>query len=205
MPVILYERQRQILDFIAQYIQKNGYAPSLKEIAIAMNLSSLATIHEHLTQLQKKGVIQITGKGKSRRMEIVDKKLSNQDAGMRLPILAFFSDGETLQAFTASQAFLSVAPSMLSGQKRAFILQVKNDSLKDEGVLDGDFLVLEEQTDIHNNDVVVCLMDDGKARLRRFFKETTRVRLESVKSFKEPIFVEKIRIQGKVIANIRKY
>ncbi|GAI86197.1 unnamed protein product, partial [marine sediment metagenome] len=81
MPVVLYERQRQILDYMAQYIQRNGFAPPLRDIADSMGLRSLATIHEHLSQLQKKGVIRIIGKGKHRKVEIVDKKFAAMDTG----------------------------------------------------------------------------------------------------------------------------
>ncbi|MFC1711588.1 transcriptional repressor LexA [Patescibacteria group bacterium] len=205
MPVVLYERQRQIIDFIAQYIQKNGFAPSLKSIAKAMNLSSLATVHEHIEILARKGVIKKTGTRKNRVLEIVDKKLANQDQGIRLPILGFIAAGKPIEPFSDPNAFLHVAPAMMTGKKRAYVLQVRGSSMIEEGIFDGDYVVVEERHDVKNGDIVVALLETGLATLKRFFKEATRVRLEPANAKMAPIFATKVQIQGRVVAVIRKY
>lgn len=206
MPVIIYERQRQILDFLSQFIQRNGFAPSLSDIAKAMGLRSLATVHEHLSQLERKGIIKISGSGKRRKIEIVDKRLGDIDKGVRLPILGYFSEGSAIEPYPTPHAAYSVAPSMITGRKRSFILQVKDDLLSDEGILKGDFIILQEEPGkVEDETIVIALLDSNQAVLKRFFQETTRARLECVRSKKAPIFVDSIKIQGKVLGVIRNF
>ena len=204
MPVILYRRQKQILDFLSQYIQKNGFSPTLQEIAEALGVSSLATVHEHLTAMVKKGVIR-KYEGAIRGIEIVDQKLGKLTKGVELPILGFIAAGRPIEPYTDPQATLSVSPGMLSGKKRAFILQVKGNSMVEEGILDGDFVVVEQQETANNGDIVVALLENGFATLKRFFKEETRIRLEPANAKMSPIFAKKVRIQGKVVGIIRRY
>jgi len=205
MPVVLYERQRQILDFVSQYIQRNGFAPSLREIADAMGLRSLATIHEHLDQLQKRGVISITGRGKKRLIEIIDKHMAEVDKGVKLPILGLFSQGKQIEPYSVGHAFVGVAPSMISSRRRAIVLEVKDDSLVQEGIFKDDFLILEEEAELDNGDVVVALLEKKEALLKKFYQETTRVKLESLHGAQAPHYVQKIQIQGKVVGLIRRY
>ena len=204
MPVTLYKRQRQILEFITQYIQKNGFSPSLREIAEALGVSSLATVHEHLTTMVKKGIIK-RYHGAARGIEVVGKSLSELTGGIQLPVLGFIAAGAAIETYTDPSASLSVAPGMLSGKKRAFVLQVKGSSMIEEGVLDGDYVVVEEQEVANNGDIVVAILENGFATLKRFFKEATRVRLEPANSQMLPIFAKNVRIQGKVVGVIRRY
>jgi len=205
MPVVLYERQREIIDYISQFIQKNGTAPALKDIAEAMGLNSLATVHEHLEVLIKKGVIKKTGSRKNRSLEIVDKGLASMEHGVRLPILGFIAAGKPIEPFSDPNAFLNVSPSMVPGKKRSYILQVKGDSMIDEGILDGDYVVVEEEHNVANGDIVVALLENGLATLKKFFKEATRIRLEPANAKMVPIYSTDVQIQGKVIAVIRKF
>ena len=205
MPVTLYKRQRQIIDFISQYIQKNSYSPTLQEIADAIGVSSLATVHEHLGALERKGVIK-KYEGAVRGIELIDGMFSNKDsAGISLPVLGFIAAGQPIQTYTDPNATFGVSPSMVTGNKRSYVLQVKGDSMIEEGILDGDYVVVEEQPDVHNGDIVVALLDNGLATLKRFFKEATRVRLEPANSAMAPIYATKVRIQGRVVGVIRKY
>lgn len=204
MPVTLYKRQRQILDFLSQYIQKNGFSPTLQEIAESLGVSSLATVHEHLASMVKKGVIK-KYEGAVRGVEIVDKKLGELTKGVELPILGFIAAGKPIEPHTDPQASLSVSPGMLSGKKRSFVLQVKGDSMMEEGILDGDFVVVEQQETVNNGDIVVALLENGLATLKCFFKEATRVRLEPANAKMSPIFAKKVRIQGKVVGVVRRY
>lgn len=206
MPVILYERQRQILDYIAQYIQRNGFAPSLRNIADSMGLRSLATIHEHMSQLQRKGVIRIIGKGKTRKVEIVDKKYASIDAGVLLPILGFFSEGAPIEPYALPNATFAVAPSMITGKKRGFILKVKTNELADDGIFKNDLIVLEEEPgEIKDGQTVVAILDNGAAHLKKLFKEATRVKLEWLRAKKTPLYIPDVKIQGKVLGIIRKF
>lgn len=205
MPVVLYERQREILDFIVQFIQRYRFAPSLKDIAKAMNLNSLATVHEHIEILVRKGVLKKTGTRRNRGLEIVDKKLANMDMGVQLPILGFIAAGKPIEPFSDPNAFINVAPSMVSGKKRAYVLQVRGDSMVEDGILDGDYVIVEEKHEVHNGDIVVALLENGLATLKKFFKEATRIRLEPANAKMAPIYATEVKIQGKVIGLIRKF
>lgn len=204
MPVTLYKRQRQIVEFIAQYIQKYGYSPTLQDIADAIGVSSLATIHEHLEALVKKGVIR-KYEGAVRGIELLDRKLGRLTSGIELPIMGFIAAGKPIEPFTDPDASFKVSPTMVSGKKRAYVLQVKGESMVDEGILDGDFVVIEEQEEVKDGDIVVALLENGLATLKRYFKETTRVRLEPANSSMSPIFAKNVRIQGRVVGVIRRF
>jgi repressor LexA len=204
MPVTLYKRQRQILDFVAQYIQKNGYSPTLTEIAEALGVSSLATVHEHLGAMEKKNVIKRYD-GAVRGIELVDKKLGKLIQGVELPIMGFIAAGQPIEPYTDPHASLHVSPSLLTGKKRAFVLQVKGDSMIDEGILDGDYVVIEQQESANNGEIVVALLENGFATLKRFFKEATRIRLEPANAAMSPIFAKSVKIQGKVVGVIRRF
>ena len=204
MPVILYKRQRQILDFINQYIQKNGFAPSLTEIASALGVSSLATVHEHLAAMAKKGVIK-RFQGAVRGIEIVNLESARLTSGVELPVLGFIAAGSPIEPYTDPQASMAVPPGMISGKKRSFVLQVKGNSMIEEGILDGDFVVIEQKETANNGDIVVAILENGFATLKRFFKEATRIRLEPANSQMSPIFAKDVRIQGKVVGVVRRY
>lgn len=204
MPVTLYKRQKQILDFIGQYIQKNGYSPTLQQIADAIGVSSLATVHEHLNAMVKKKVIK-KFEGAVRGIEIIDKKLGEIIQGVELPILGFIAAGLPIEPHTDPGASTYVAPGMLSGKKRAFVLQVKGESMIEEGILDGDFVVVEEQSEVKNGDIVVALLENGLATLKRYFKEATRIKLAPANSNMSPIYVTDVKIQGKVVGVVRRF
>ena len=204
MPVTLYKRQKQILDFICQYIQKNGFSPSLQEIAEAIGVSSLATVHEHLNAMAKKKIIK-KYEGAIRGIEVVNKNLAEVVKGIELPVLGFIAAGAPIEPYTDPNATINVAPGMLSGKRRAFVLQVKGESMIEEGILDGDFVVVEEQNEAKNGDIVVALLENGTATLKRYFKEATRVKLAPANSKMQPIYATNVRIQGKVVGVIRKF
>ncbi len=204
MPVTLYKRQKQILGFLSLYIQKYGYSPTLQEIAEALGVSSLATVHEHLQTMAKKGIIKRFA-GAVRGIEIVDKTLGELTKGVEVPLLGFIAAGSPIEPYTDPNATMSVAPDLLSGKKHAFVLKVKGRSMIDEGILDGDYVVVEEQATANNGDIVVAILENGFATLKRFFKEATRVRLEPANSEMAPIFARNVRIQGKVVGIVRRF
>ncbi len=204
MPITLYRRQKQIIDFIGQYIQKFGTSPTLQEIADALGVSSLATVHEHLQSLVKKGVIR-RFEGAVRGLELLDKEMGHAIDGVELPILGFIAAGSPIQPMTDPNATLRVASAMLTGKKRSFVLQVRGDSMIEEGILDGDFVVIEEQNNAHDGEIVVALLDNGLATLKKFFREATRIRLEPANSAMKPIFAQNVTVQGKVVGLVRRF
>ncbi len=205
MAPVIYRRQRQILDFLKQYIQAHESAPTLRQIATALNLSSLATVHEHLRTLEEKGLIK-RKYGKSRAIQIIGD--TTEFAGPRavtVPILGFIAAGAPIEPYTDPNATMSIMPSFVTGSKRVFVLQVKGESMIEAQIRDGDFVVIEESQTAKNGDIVVALLDNGMATLKRFFKETTRIRLEPANSAMTPIFVKNVQIQGRCVGLIRKY
>lgn len=204
MPVTLYRRQRQIIDFIALYIQKNGYSPTLQDIADAIGVSSLATVHEHLQALEKKGVIK-KYEGAVRGIELLDRTLSRHTSGVNLPIMGYIAAGQPIEPHTDPNAQFKVSPTMVTGKKRSYVLLVKGNSMIEEGILDGDYVVIEEREEVTDGDIVVALLENGLATLKRYFQEATRVRLEPANSSMSPIFAKNVKIQGRVVGLIRKF
>jgi repressor LexA len=205
MTVTLYKRQRKIIEFISQFIQKNGYSPTLQEIAQAIGVSSLATVHEHLQALERKGIIKKYD-GAIRGIEIIDRPTA-ETSSVELPILGFIAAGRPIEPITDPNASIKVASSMISGKKRAFVLQVKGDSMIEEGIFDKDYVIIEEcdATQVTDGDIVVALLESGLATLKRFFKERTRVRLEPANSSMSPIFAINVKVQGKCVGVIRRF
>ncbi len=204
MPITLYRRQKQILDFIKQYIDRYSYSPTLGEIAEAIGVHSLATVHEHLQALATKGVIK-RFEGAVRGIEVIDQKISSALQGVELPVLGFIAAGQPIMTYTDPDATVKVSPSMLSGKKRSYVLQVKGDSMIEDGILDGDHVIIEEQNDARDGDIVVALLDNGLATLKRFFKEANRIRLEPANSAMAPIYATDVKIQGKCVGVIRRF
>ncbi len=204
MPITLYRRQKQVLDFISQYIKKNGSSPTLQEIASALNLSSLATVHEHLQALIKKGLIK-KYEGAVRGIEILDRKMSKFLEGIEVPLVGYIAAGKPIEAVEDPNETITISPQMVSGRRRTFVLQVKGESMKEAGIMDGDYVVVEQQDTASNGDVVVALLENGFATLKRFFKEKGRIRLQPANSAMEPIYATNVRIQGRVAGVIRKY
>lgn len=204
MPPTLYKRQRQIVDFLAQYVQKNGYSPTLQEIADALGVSSLATVHEHLQALQRKKIIK-KQEGAARGIELIDRTFLRLTESLDLPLMGYIAAGQPIQPHTDDNATFKVSPEMVSGKRRAYVLQVKGNSMIEDGILDGDYVVIEEQEGVRDGDIVVALLDNGLATLKRFYKEATRVRLEPANSAMRPIYAKNVTIQGKCVGLIRKF
>jgi repressor LexA len=204
MAPIIYKRQGQILDFIRQFIQANGSAPTLKQIAKAIGVSSLATVHEHLTTLEEKGLIRRKA-GKNRSIELIGIPEEFSPDGVEVPILGFIAAGAPLEPYTDPNATLPIPPTFASGKKRVYVLQVRGDSMIEEQIRDGDYVVIEQVDNAKDGEIIVALLDNGMATLKRFFKEATRIRLEPANAAMAPIFVKNVRIQGKVVGLIRKY
>ncbi len=204
MVATLYKRQRQILDFIAQYIQKNGYAPTLREIADAINVSSLATVHEHLETLNRKGVIRKHG-GRVRGIELVDKTFLDNSESVDLPLMGYIAAGSPIEPYSEEDATFKVSPELITGKRRAYVLQVKGQSMIEDHIQDGDYVVIEETAEVSNGEIVVALLDNGLATLKKYYKEMTRIRLEPANANMSPIYATNVQIQGRVVGLIRKF
>jgi len=206
-PVTLYKRQKEIVDFISQYIQKNNTSPTLQEIATAMGLSSLATVHEHINALVKKGVLRKYD-GSVRGLEIISEKFEAGLAGIELPLVGFIAAGKPIDALEDSYETVTVSPDMVSSVKKCFVLQVRGDSMIDEGIFNGDYVVIQKQDTAENGDIVVALIDNGFATLKSYYREKDgKVRLQPANPNMDPIYTteDNLLIQGKVTGVIRKY
>ena len=204
MAPIIYKRQGQILDFIKQHIQSTASAPTLRQIAEAIGVSSLATVHEHLQTLEEKGLIK-RKIGKTRSIELTGADVGFSSEGMAVPILGFIAAGAPIEPYTDPNAEISIPSPFVSGRKRVYVLQVRGESMIEEQIRDGDYVVIEQAESANNGEIVVALLDNGMATLKRFFREATRIRLEPANAKMSPIFVKNVRIQGKVVGLIRKY
>jgi repressor LexA len=173
-----------------------------------MSLSSLATVHEHLQALVKKGIIR-RYEGAIRGIEIIDEKISAALQGIELPMIGFIAAGEPIDAIEHPYETVTVSSDLVSKTKRCYVLQVKGDSMIEEGIFNGDYVVIQQQETAQNGDIVVALLDGGFATLKAFFREKDgRIRLQPANKTMDPIFVDKnqdIRIQGKVTGVIRRY
>lgn len=206
MPATLYPRERQVLEFVSQFAQRFGYAPTLKEIGEALGMSSVATVHEHLDHLRGKGYIKKID-GATRGIDLVDGlyRTGDKQGSVELPVLGFIAAGRPLEPYTDPNFYLSVAPGMVPSDKPAYVLQVKGDSMIEEGILDGDYVVIQHQTDAKNGDIVVALLPNGLATLKRIFFERDRIKLMPANSTMSPIFTTHVKIQGKCVGVVRKY
>lgn len=206
MAPVLYNRERQVLEFITQYIQRHGYAPTLIEIAESVGVNAVSTVHEHLERLVQKGYVKKTV-GFERGIELVEtkKKLNMGETAVELPVLGFIAAGSPLEPHTDPNFYMSVSANLISGKKPGFILQVKGTSMIEDGILDGDFVVVQHQQEASNGDIVVAILPTGLATLKRVFFEKDRVRLEPANSTMSPIYSPTVKIQGRVVAVVRKY
>lgn len=203
MAPIIYKRQQEILDFIRMTIAQTGSAPTLRQIADHLGVSSLATVHEHLTALETKKLIKRKS-GRSRSIEIIGSHYLAQ-GNAEVPILGYIAAGLPIEPYTDPSATIDVPLSFTSRQRRTYVLQVKGESMIEEQIRDGDFVIIEHTENARDGEIVVALLDNGMATLKRFFKEATRIRLEPANATMSPIFAKNVRIQGKVVGLIRKY
>jgi len=206
-PVTLYKKQKQIVEFISQYIQSEGHSPTLQQIADAMGLSSLSTVHEHLKSLENKGIIK-RYEGSVRGIEITDNRFDTQINSISLPLVGYIAAGEPIEAIQNSIQKIAVASDMVSKTRRCYVLQVRGDSMVDEKIFDQDYVVIQQQNNANNGDIVVALLDNEFATLKTiYFEDNGMIRLQPANKNMDPIFVEPTRltIQGKVTGVIRRY
>ena len=205
------KRQREIYDFIARFVADHGYSPSFEEIGAGTDLSSLATVHKHVTNLEKKGLLK-RDYNRSRSIDVLPPrgalKKSMQVAavvGAELPLLGRIVAGRPVEALQNPET-ISFADFTRSS-KDVFVLQVKGDSMQDEAILDGDYILVEKTNVVRNGEIVVALVDGMESTLKRIYKEGDKVRLQPSNAAMQPVIVSAaaVHVQGRVIGVLRKY
>ena len=206
MTHILFERERLVLEFITQYIQRFGYAPTLRDICSGVGVTAPATVCEHIYKLEDKGYLKRIP-GKRRGIELLQPamKASESHSVVEIPILGFIAAGQPLQPHTDPNAYLSVASTMLNNGKTTYALQVKGTSMIDDGIMDGDYVLVQHQSEAHNGDLVVAVLPSGFTTLKKIFFEQNRIRLQPANSEMSPIYTTEVKIQGKIVGLMRKY
>jgi repressor LexA len=200
----LTKRQKEILDYIGSFIDERGYAPSFEEIAESFGYSSLATVHEHLSNLERKGYIR-KAYNESRSVE-----LTRPDAGapsVELPLLGAVAAGLPIEAIEDNQT-LAVPPDMVSRRRDNYVLRVEGNSMIEEQIRDGDYIVVQAQEHAEDGQMVVALVRNEAATVKKLYREPGgRIRLQPANPTMEPIFVDApdVRVQGVVVGVIRKY
>jgi repressor LexA len=201
--MFLTRRQKEMIDFLDQYIEANGFAPTIEETAEHFGLRSLATVHKHLTNLQKKGLVKREW-NRSRALELVPTEVTVR--ALELPLLGRVAAGSPIEAITASETIF--VPEDMVGRRETYCLQVKGDSMIDEQIRDGDYVIVENRTAARDGEMVIALLDGENATLKKLYREGGgRVRLQPANASLQPIYVDqsRLRVQGVVIGVLRKY
>lgn len=200
----LTKRQREILDYIEESIRDHGYAPTLEEIGKRFELRSMATVHKHVSNLEQKGLIRRKW-NHSRSIELVETRKSSE--AVELPLLGKVAAGIPIEAVESGRSI--EVPRGFIGRRNSYVLEVDGQSMRDEGILDGDYIVVEEGPAPDNGDMVVAAID-GEATVKRFYREKDgSVRLQPANEAFKPIFIRDgdgdLQIKGKVVAVMRRY
>ena len=199
----LTKRQREILDYLSEFIQQHGYAPSLEEIGRRFNLSSLATVHKHLTNLQEKGFIKRAW-NRSRSVEMIPTRTGGR--AVELPLLGYVAAGLPIEAVASNETI--AVPDDFVGKKDTYVLRVRGDSMIDEQIRDGDFVVVNERQRADNGEMVIAMLGGNSATVKKFYREKDgRIRLQPANETMSPLYVHEndISIQGVVVGVLRRY
>lgn len=200
----LTKRQKEILDYLAAFIEEHGYAPSFEEIAEAFSYSSLATVHEHLSNLERKGYIR-KSYNESRSLELVSRQ--STQAAIELPLLGSVAAGLPIETIESHET-LAVPPDMIRRKKDNYVLRVEGNSMIEEQIRDGDYIVVQSQEVAEDGQMVVALVGGDAATVKKLYREPgNRIRLQPANATMAPIVVNAndVRIQGVVVGVIRKY
>jgi repressor LexA len=198
--VDLTKRQKEIFEYIRKYAGKHGYPPTVREIGKAVGLHSSSTVHAHLANLEKIGLLK-RDPTKPRAIELLADRARKLIRGPGLPLVGQVAAGEPILAEEHIEEYLEV-PAVIGGETGDYILRIKGDSMKDAGILEGDFVVVRPAQDASNGEIVVALLDD-EATVKRFFREKDRVRLEPANKAYKPIRTRDAELLGKVVGVFR--
>ena len=196
----LTKRQKEIFDYIRKYAAKTGYPPTVREIGKAVGLTSSSTVHAHLHNLEKIGLLR-RDPTKPRAIELLVEKTKQKLSGRGLPVVGEVAAGEPLLAEENIEEYLEL-PDMIGGEEGDYILRVKGDSMKDAGILAGDYVVVKQTDDASNGEIVVALLEH-EATVKRFFREKDQIRLQPENSAYKPIRTREATLLGKVVGVFR--
>ncbi len=209
-PVDLTKRQQEIFDFIKRYSAKHGYPPTVRDIGKAVGLASSSTVHAHLANLEKLGLLR-RDPSKPRALELLDKASSavgdavdNVRSLVRpagLPLVGSVAAGQPILAEENIEEYVEVPP-VAGGDKGEYVLRIRGESMKDAGILEGDYVVVHKQENASDGDIVVALVGE-EATVKRFFRETDHIRLQPENTTMEPIRSKDVRIMGRVVGLFR--
>jgi repressor LexA len=201
------KRQRAVYDFISEFVAGKGYSPSFEEIGEALGLSSLATVHKHISNLETKGLLK-RDYNRSRSIDVVPirgkAKAQPQTANYELPLVGRIAAGRPVEQVEQPE---TISLTDFTKAKDVFVLQVTGESMQDEHIVDGDYVLVEKAQTARNGEIVVALVNGSDTTLKRFYKEGDMIRLQPSNAAMEPIMVPaaNVQIQGRVVGVLRKY
>lgn len=202
----LTKRQNEILNYIKEYIVQHGYPPTIREIGADLGISSPATIHAHLSNLEKKGVIRKQG-SKNRAIELLVKNefIDTSNNTVEVPLLGKITAGNPIEAIEKPDEYFSLPAYLIPKNKEVFTLNVSGCSMINAGILDGDIVIVEKQNIARNGEIVVAMTDENEVTLKTFYKEDGYFRLQPENETMDPIIVDKVEILGIAIGLYRKF
>ncbi|MDB5096006.1 MAG: lexA [Cyanobacteria bacterium RYN_339] len=199
MPASRTSKQQEVFEYIMLHVRENGYAPSIREICTALGLRSTSTVHYHLTALAKRGMIQWEG-GKNRAIKVLVDNEAPRNLG--LPIKGRIAAGHPIEAISQEDEYLNFEETF--SEPELYVLKVKGESMIEDHIQDGDYVIIKNQSSAKDGEIVVALLDDGEVTLKRFYREPGgRFRLQPANASMEAIFVDRVQIQGKVVGLLR--
>jgi repressor LexA len=202
----LTKKQEEVLTFIKKYIVKYGYPPSVREICSGLDLSSPATVHTHLTQLELKGAISKT-KSKFRTIEVngINEYAPKDEEIVEVPLVGKIAAGNPIEAIENPNEFFSLPASLIPPKETIFTLKVSGESMINAGILDGDIVIIQKQKVAHNGEIVAAMTEENTVTLKRFYKEENHIRLQPENDTMAPIILPNCTILGKAIGLYRKF
>lgn len=209
MRMALTKRQRQVYDYIADFVSRNGYSPSFEEIGDGMGLNSLATVHKHISNLEKKGLLK-RDYNRSRSIDLLPPKGSMKKAmatmppPLELPLLGRIAAGKPIEAVENPE---TLSLSDFTSSKDVYVLKVMGESMQDEHIVEGDYVIVEKSETARNGEIVVAVVNNDDATLKRIYHEGETTRLQPSNAKMQPIIVPSraVQVQGRVIGVLRKY
>ena len=201
----LTRRQNDVLTFVKSYIVSHGYPPTVREIGKALNISSPATIHAHLSNLESKGFIKKEG-SKNRAIELLVKNEFEPENELvtEVPLLGKITAGSPIEAIEMPDEFFALPSYLLPKGKEVFTLKVEGTSMINAGILDGDIVIVERRSHANNGEIVVAMTDENEETLKTFYKEKNHFRLQPENDTMDPIILDNVVILGKAIGLYRK-
>jgi repressor LexA len=197
----LTKRQREIFEFVRRYARKHGYPPTVREIGKAVGLHSSSTVHAHLANLEKSGLLR-RDPSKPRAIELLKEGARRVARPSGLPLVGQVAAGEPILAEENIEDYLDV-PSVIGGEGGDYILRVRGDSMKDAGIIEGDFVVVHPTESADNGEIVVALLGE-EATVKRFYRERDHVRLQPENKSHKPIRSKEVQVLGKVVGVFRR-